>query len=201
MGGGHSGFSDKKNEYSKGFEVAKMYEEGIRDNDYETLIILDKDGKLLSEVLGNGDSVQMSEYDVEVSKDAITVHNHPDWILEDGRRVDGGCFSIDDLETMVDGNEYQMRASSRKFTFSLTRVGGGKKNSKDFPKAYEKFAMGDAYQKAVDFARGQIAKGHAYDTENDFCALAEVKMSLLARKWLKNHSKEYGYEYSERTRR
>lgn len=95
---------------------------------YEVGTIIDKDGNVLQSVDGSSNEVKV---DRTLLKNAIFTHNHPS----------GSCFSYDDIQSFLDGEVYQLRATTNKGkTYVLTRT----KDFVDPSLAYK-------YKKASDF--------------------------------------------------
>lgn len=106
-GGGGGGVGGGSRALSAALNV---HEKAIRANNYETLIVFDKNGNILVNKIGGAHSVS---YGMDGSKttDAIVTHNHPS----------GASFSHQDIAGMVYHNQKEMRATGKEYTFSIRR--------------------------------------------------------------------------------
>lgn len=88
----------------------KNIERKTKGLDYEVGTIIDKDGNVLQSVDGSHNEVYLEK---SLLKNAILTHNHPN----------GSCFSYDDIKGFLDGEVYQLRATTDKGkTYVLTRT-------------------------------------------------------------------------------
>ena len=88
----------------------KNIENKTKGLNYEVGTIIDKDGNILQSVDGKSNEVNVEK---SLLKNAIFTHNHPN----------GSCFSYDDIQSFLDGEVYQLRATTDKGkTYILTRT-------------------------------------------------------------------------------
>ena len=88
----------------------KNIENKTKSLKHEVGTIINKDGKVLQSVDGASNQV---EVDKSLLKNAVFTHNHPN----------GSCFSYDDIQGFLDGEVYQLRATTDKGkTYVLTRT-------------------------------------------------------------------------------
>ena len=91
-------------------QAVKRIENKIKSLKHEVGTIIDKNGNVLQSVDGSNNQV---EVDKSLLKDAVFTHNHPN----------GSCFSYDDIQGFLDGEVYQLRATTDKGkTYVLTRT-------------------------------------------------------------------------------
>ncbi len=91
-------------------ETIKNVENTSKGLSYEVGTIIGKDGNILQSVDGGSNEVIV---DHSLLKNAIFTHNHPS----------GSCFSNNDIQGFLDGEVYQLRATTDKGkTYVLTRT-------------------------------------------------------------------------------
>ena len=198
MGGGNSGLNNSGSKKEREVEKkARDLEETIRDLEHEEGFIMDRDGKILQRASGNEDTVVL---DAKLSKDAITSHNHPDLIMEDGRVVHGCVFSPEDLIAMSKTGEWQMRETNSMFTHVLTRIRDSSMAGQ-FAAKYQEFYDKTGWDKTSEWLKGQISAGKIRDTDADYAYHGTLYLDKLCRTWLKNNAERYGYKYNEYRRK
>lgn len=96
-------------------------ENSIRNNTYETGIVLDSKGNVLLRKKGGAGSVEFNKSEVALMKDAIFTHNHPSALTKQGVYRIGNAMSRADLVTAVSSNMQEMRAVTTAYTFIMRR--------------------------------------------------------------------------------
>lgn len=170
-------------------ETLKNVEDEHRNQEYETLTIIDKSGKILLIKDGKAKSVLITPKEREKMQDAIITHNHKD----------SSCFSPEDIECFVKYGAKEVRATKRDGgVYSLIRTfmaTSGIRFSKRYYRQKE-IATRKAQRKlddggyAAKLRYGTITQGFA-DREMDRL------ISLYNSEWLEVYAKHYGYVYSE----
>lgn len=151
-------------------------------------------------ILSRGKPGTEDECEIENAQDVITVHNHPN----------GGTFSSKDILNMAGiSNGYITICYDRDRMYFLRRIGwqkggssketlfGNEKDYREFARDYEK-AINESFNRAYEKVKEMAMRGEVRN--NAECRAAGLKLANDSmRTWLKNHSGEYGFEYSERT--
>lgn len=195
-----SGLSRNGRQETKAEKAIRSFEERVRDDDLEHMVVMDRDGNIIAESVGEADSVDVGLSDDQI-KDMITSHNHPDWVLEDGTKIVNGVFSPDDITSMAMSDEYESRVVTSLRTYILRRKDfNDSSGRKPFARAYEAF-WEKAEAHAIAVTNKAIADGKIKDTESAFDRCANMLINKYLRKWLRNNAGKYGYEYEERLRR
>ena len=155
-------------------EVLAKVENEIRNNKYETTVILNDDGSVAFRKEGTRMGVT---YEGRLGTNKVVTHNHPG--------VDAP-FSSSDLRDAVKFNEKEIRAVSRNFTFSMKRPKEGWGDVKP-----------DAIMRTYSTIKRQVAK----EWESKF---KKVRSGAPMRKEYFNSqievqkriAKKYGWEFS-----
>lgn len=114
--GGVRGVSNR----TSGLVVSLREEENsIRNNTYETGVVLDSDGKVLLKKKGDDGQVTFTGREISLMKDKILTHNHPSGNKD--RYSIGHAFSGDDYAASVECNLKELRAVTKGYTFSMKR--------------------------------------------------------------------------------
>lgn len=176
MGG--RGSSSSLSSYSNSLRKA---ENSIRNNETESLIILDKNGKVLINKTDNQRrEVRITQEEALRMKDNVLTHNHPG----------GTTFSYMDLGTAFANGLKEIRAVYSNGYYSLKRNFAV---NEIIPDKYRNFASD--YDKATKrYMKNTVDKVFAEtrDAKKANSMVAEYK-----RKWLKENSKKYGWTYKE----
>lgn len=213
MGGGPSGLTSEQKQRAKVYSKLKKEASTIKDDYNETLMTFDDDGNLLfkrsdnqhSEV-GWGETEEERRKNWALAQNARVVHNHPR----------GWCFSPEDIQGAQYYGEMWAVTSDRIQIFrwnknhyspyenTLYRIVGASRR-KEFVEKLQKL-----YDKVEDRAYRKYYKTHEkpsldhmtveqWTQANRRNGMEITKMAQeMARKYFKNHAKEYGYTYTER---
>ena len=145
-------------------------ENAIRNLDVEHSFVFDDKGNVVFSAVGDRNSVSMAG-----AADKVTLHNHPI----------GGSFSQKDVESVLYGNEKEMRVVSGNYTYSLKRPAGGWK--KGHMEAY-KAALKKV--NAKDAAYQDSYKGDYWTTFRRVGRTHEHRV-------MKEFAKQMGYQYTK----
>lgn len=93
------------------------------NRDYETGVIVDREGKVLVDKRGKSFKVEFSDEECNLMKNAIFTHNHPrGWkVPENSIARIGNSFSIEDLSLAVGHDAAEIRAVTPNYTFVMRR--------------------------------------------------------------------------------
>ena len=123
-------------------KIVADIEKDIRMNrDYETGVIVDREGNVIVDKRGKSFSVGFSDEECTQMKDAIFTHNHPrGWKTPENniRRI-GSSFSMEDLSLAIGNDVAEIRAVTPNYTFVMRRPEKGWGVSwEDFQATYRK---------------------------------------------------------------
>lgn len=106
--------------------VVKL-EDAIAKQRFETLGVFDQQGKLLTKIRGNVNSVSIPEEQINLLKDSITTHNHPDGLRHPASKLQsrGNSFSNEDVTLAMSGDVKSMRVVSPYYRHILERPAKG----------------------------------------------------------------------------
>ena len=158
-----------------------VYENEIRNNDYETAVVVDQKGfPVLKKTDHNKDEVSFAGVDLSRLEDGIFTHNHPG----------GYTFSYQDVGFAYNNGLSEMRACHKNGAYKLTRkfkLGYRTPfNYSNFRAAY-KIYYDKAYDSVVkQLTDGIIPQGKGGETLNK-----------MLDSWLKKNASKYGWEYTE----
>lgn len=166
-------------------KIVADIEKDIRMNrEYETGIIVDREGNILVDKRGESINVKFSDEECAQMKDAILTHNHPSgWKAPENsiRRI--GCsFSIEDLSLAVGHDVAEIRAVTPNYTFVMRRPESGWGVSlRDFQAAYikEDGKLRNEFSRRID--KGILTVAQANSTHHHILA--------------KRVAKKYDWEY------
>ena len=103
-------------------KIVADIEKDIRMNrDYETGVIVDREGNVLVDKRGKSFSVGFSDEECTQMKDAIFTHNHPrGWKTPENniRRI-GSSFSMEDLSLAIGNDVAEIRTVTPNYTFVM----------------------------------------------------------------------------------
>ncbi len=159
-------------------EVIKNVEKKARGLKYETCAVIDWNGRILQSAKGNAHEVKMNPY--AVLNCSVITHNHPS----------GLSFSVEDIETFVEGKVYQMRASTDiGKTYVITRT------QKYVPswliKDYEKsIAFGGEGEERIQELIEQYSEKGLSPAEATLHAACDYR-----EEWLKEREKKYNIKF------
>jgi len=199
--------TDRKNGYSER-SVRKTISDIVarhKDDDVEHGYAINLDGKLIPHYDEDGnlvyDSVGVKGHcNIYGAEDAISIHNHP--LREFG--VFGGTFSDGDIRSMISRNEFMSVAYDQERVFILKKIGwkkGERSEDERFAHAYRNHAD-KLYKQIEDSVWSRMMNGEFRNASGkaDLNLMSKATTSewlTRSREWLRNHSKEYGYEYRE----
>lgn len=171
-GGGASGArgGGGKSAVTRESTLAKE-ETAIKNNSFETGIVVDADGKVLVRNEGYGSEVRFSKADAAAMKGNTMTHNHPL----------GSTFSPADVELATKYDLSEIRAVSSSKTFSLTKV-ANKRVKNQFSTDYRDAMRREANRLSLD-----IMSDKAFN----------AKMNTFRSSWLGKNASKYGYSYKE----
>lgn len=155
-----------------------------RNLDYEVGTIVDRKGNIISVTGGEEHSVSPPG---DLLKDNIFTHNHPS----------GGCFSVQDLESMIDTELLELRASTPQGTFfSLLRKEGTHLTDYEFAGKYYEVTNITVVMDAVerDIKAGVLTRK---EMEAQGWQIYTKYQSKFAVEWLKENAEKYGYVFTE----
>lgn len=151
-----------------------------RTLNYEVGTIIDRKGNIINVTGGEAHSVEVP---TELLAGNIFTHNHPN----------GGCFSQEDIKSLVETNLFELRASTPQGIYFSLKVDSDMIDD-DIIKHYEKATgiskMMDAIRE--DFKAGILSKEEA----EDFNTILKYK-SMYGEKFLEEHAKDYGYSFEK----
>mgnify|MGYP001572488427 CR=1 FL=1 len=150
-----------------------QFENGIKNNDYETGAIFDsKTGKLLVVQKGDRESVKYLDKDVKLFVGNIMTHNHP---------IDAS-LSVGDLTTFRRHEVGEMRVvtSTSRYSIKPPINGWGEVNEFTIRKSFDKHYM--------QFIKDSYKKGNEY--------LKDLPYTDVAHSFILNVSKDTGIRYT-----
>ena len=166
-------------------KALKTEEAKIRNNNYETGIVLGSNGKVLLRKRGDEGQVGFTQEEIALMKDQVFTHNHPSGNTD--RYSIGHAFSGDDYASGVNANVKEIRAVTKGYTFSMKRPKDGwKATPSEIKQAYNKIWMEHA-KDAGRYMRNY--KG------NKKLASARADI-LIAHKSAKDMAKKFGWKYT-----
>jgi len=198
MGGGKSGISSDPRE-RKFEQTFRTEEDKIVHDTIEHGLVYDQYGGLLEHAIGDEYHVEPSTYYLNMQDIRLT-HNHPDWNINDVI-FPGGVFSPDDLyQFQYYRGTKELRAVDSERRYSLKRMASiDGANGKGMASAYSKYAE-SLEKEATTVSDKAVADGKIPDDEGHYNKHCMQYIFSHCRKWLRNHAKEYGYQYSEHKR-
>lgn len=160
-------------------EAIKSIENKTNSLTYETGAIISKEGRILQQIRGTENAVNVS--DEKLLKDAVFTHNHPQ----------GSCFSNQDIESFLITGLYQLRATTPSGkTYVLTKT-----------KDYVKPSLAYDYKKAVSDFRGEGAK-RIQELVDEYSKCGYSLNNAIYRaqsdyreEWLTRHAEEYNVKF------
>lgn len=104
------------------YDKINKIEKEIRNNKFETMVVVDKKGNEILNLKGDKDSVKADQKDIEkITKGSIITHNHPSALNfpEKSMRRIGQSFSTNDIMTASKFDTKEMRAVTPNYTFIM----------------------------------------------------------------------------------
>ena len=186
---GAVGVNNSSSPYSSGEQKMRValrsVEDKIRNDSTETAVVYDKDGnEVLNKNQGMPDGVDFTEDEAKLFSDAVFTHNHPS----------GTTFSSADIQTAISTGLKEIRACYSDGAYVLTRnydIGDV------VPVKYQYLAQD--YQYARDEYRTTVVDpiwNNSSQTEAE-AQKCNTMLSDFRKKWLSDHSHEYGWTYKE----
>lgn len=221
MGGGKGGFDKSNQSEAKAEQKMRDAEAQIRDSDTEHMFIFDKNGNILHKIDGSGESVEYDDKANELIRDGQAygfMHNHPTANIY-GEQIEDTPFAVDDIRDMVLAKSNIEYVVGKNMTYMMRRLqdpnvnksgsghslfGGNKspwkKDRSDFAKDYANFKS-KAENRAFQITENLCRSGRLPMTDEAYVKHSVNLYVNMCKKWLSNHSKDYGYEWSEYRRR
>jgi hypothetical protein len=112
---GSVGQQDEPYENKNYHESRKKFENEIKDLEHERAYVLGEKGGVMVRQIGDSNSVGFSEREMEMMKDRVLIHNHPN----------GSLLSLEDVDMAYKANVREIRAVTSHVTYSLPRPEGG----------------------------------------------------------------------------
>ncbi|MFJ1490511.1 hypothetical protein [Capnocytophaga canis] len=103
--------------------ISKIENDIRKNSDFETLVVLDKNGNALIDKRGEATSVSVTPNEIFLMKDNVVTHNHPrGWRSPEGTlgRI-GSSFSFEDISLAIKADVAEIRAVTPLYTFSMKR--------------------------------------------------------------------------------
>lgn len=151
--------------------------------------IISKEGTIIQEINGANHSVDVSKISKEKFKNNIFTHNHPM----------GGNFSTEDINSFLEYDLYELRASTNNGIYSLKK-GNGKVDSVGFAKAFVKDDP-KGYTNCSNRLQNDIKSGKIdinslpYNERGIYAVIKAGDRNMD--EWLKNNAKKYGFIYKK----
>ncbi len=181
--GGNRGGGNSKSAQLK--KALKVEESKIRNNNYETGIILGSNGKVLLRKKGDGSQVSFTNEEMALMKDKVFTHNHPSGNTD--RYSIGHAFSGNDYAAGVEADVKELRAVTKGYTFSMKRPKNGwGATPSEIKQAYNRIWMGHAKD------AGRYMRNYKGDKKTA-SARADI---LIAHKTAKDMAKKFGWIYN-----
>lgn len=150
--------------------------------EYEVGTILDRRGNIINVTGGEAHSVSPPE---DLLKDNIFTHNHPS----------GGCFSVQDIESMIETQLLELRASTPQgIYYSLLRQGAVPDNidfALEYRNAFNITLAMDAVES--DLEAGILTRK---EVEEQGWQIYVNYQSRLGIEWLEENAERYGYVFT-----
>ena len=204
MGGGNSRLTPEQRKEHKRYEAMKKGAYEIKDKEYEWMICYDDNGKELFRTTDNNKhEVGPGDHEDEVYNTRM-VHNHPS----------GGCFSDADVSVASRMKEIWAVTSNLIQIFKWNTnyyMPGYKQAEGKMIEFYNKLSNAYKNNHFINNAKVEYEKKHPMPDIvgmkfSDYTKLINERareITLLAhkkeREFFKNHQKDYGYTYTERS--
>lgn len=188
MGGGNSGFDKNAHEEKPMRAQIKKVSDEIRDQDTESLYVIDGNGKILGSINGGEHEVGSDELN-ELSRGNIVVHNHPD----------EGTFTPKDILQHIENGSRELYAVSRKWNYMIRPV--ARRHAENAIQFYQAFNKADgelrarAEQEFIETAKSHPSMFRNFEKVYDKWVLA--RWNKYSHQWLQKNASKYGYEYSK----
>lgn len=178
-------YNDKKidriaalDEYKKNEGAIKATLQGVesksRSLTYETATIIDRKGAIISQSSGNTNSVDIPS---DLSKLNIVTHNHPG----------GSCFSRRDVETLLEDNILELRATTpHSVIYSLRQTSEAKRDSR----LLDDLCVATDTEKVNALANAWRRNGKPMTTPDEMLDDARNELTI---EFLEKHAADYGY--------
>ena len=186
--GGNRGGGNRGVVSTKESVAVRNIEMGIRNNKFETGVVIDKNGNEILRVKGKRYKVEYSVNDIIKMKDNILTHNHPYAVGKKGVLSIGTSFSREDIDAAIVADVKEIRAVTPKYTFSLKRPKGGW--------GVSRYEMYSKYREVNSRVQKKLV---SYIVDNKFSNVSKERaMVLESHLTIKELAKYYGWGYSKR---
>jgi hypothetical protein len=152
--------------------------------------IISHEGTVLKEINGESHSVDVQNEDKNLFKNNIFTHNHPM----------GGNFSTEDINSFLEYDLYELRASTDSGVVYSIRKGNDKVDSIGFAKAFTQ-ANPKGYTNCSQRLQNDIKSGKIdinslpYNERGMYATLKAGDRNMDD--WLKENAKKYGFVYKK----
>jgi hypothetical protein len=166
-------------------EIARTLREeeiSIKDLDFETGVIIGRDGNVLQRISGEAHSVNVSSGAI---KGNIFTHNHPGGIC---------AFSAGDMTGLSVDELYELRAVTRDGRFVSLRENSDVPRSASLADAFVRAGFGSDREVFNMAGRRAIYK---YGVRGKDAKLWDIEAENLINEWLREHAAKYGYKFTE----
>lgn len=188
MGGGNSGFDKDAHEEKAMRAQIKDVSDSIRDQDSESLYVIDKDGNILGSINGGEHEVGSDDLN-ELSRWNIVVHNHPE----------GGTFTPKDILQHIENGSRELYAVSSRWNYRIRPMSRRHaENAIQFYQAFDKADREFSAKAEQDFM--ETAKSHPSmfrNFESVYHRWVLARWDKYSHQWLQKNASKYGYEYSK----
>lgn len=157
--------SDERAAEMRGMQDAKIQEQGIqnvedkiRNQDFESAALYDKDGNRILFKNGEKSQVTFTRAEIALMKDGVLTHNHPNSL----------SFSDADMTFFADHGLKEIRAVSRRFDYSLTNPTGKRVPVNDIMDYYTESNRVIAKQLSDGIKAGAFDKQFALDSHGHY---------------------------------
>lgn len=194
-----------KKTYKTPKQVFKL-EDDIRNDEYESAYVFNRDGKQIWQRQGARDRVrvQFAEKEKQMVKGGIITHNHPPNLKfeKSDPRYDGGSFSIEDIEISAFYELLEVRAVSQAFRHSIVAENGWDERINTYAEdeeitVFHKIYL-DTYARVWRKLRAMILRKYTRE-EAIKKALANAETEVEHQTW-KELAKEFGFKYRREQR-
>lgn len=172
-------------------KLLKVIENDKNGLNYEVGHLLDKDGSVLYEIVGEEHGVNIEDYMIPDCKNAIFTHNHPT----------GFGFSQNDILSFLEYDMYEIRANTYDGKVFSLRKGNSKVDTIGFANAFykEKPTNGGV---VLDYIEKEINSGKITNstlskihTNEDWTKFTIGQRDKLVNEFMKNNASKYGFVY------
>jgi len=167
----------------------RTVEAEIKDaTDHEEGVIVGKDGSVIWRGMGGRSSITNMPF--ERLKDNIFTHNHPS----------GGCaFSLNDIETIIANDGYEVRAVTQDGRFVSFKKGAGEVSSEI---ARDMRGAGLTTKDTLLYAERMVMEKYGRDTYRAMSKETQTRAMMpyieaQTNSWMRENTHKYGYIFTE----